>query len=147
VCEQRKHGSVGAGAGNRPCYPTANRGAVPLTVTGRRSYPRCVLALRLTCDVPHVVYELLVSEVVLDKLGAHDISREEVDQLVRYRPVMVRNPRGGGQPGERRLLVGQTDGGRVLTLAIEPTLDPTTWLVVTGWSASDRERRILARRR
>jgi hypothetical protein len=23
VCEQRKHGSVGAGAGNRPGYPTA----------------------------------------------------------------------------------------------------------------------------
>jgi hypothetical protein len=23
VCDQRKHGSVGAGAGNRPGYPTA----------------------------------------------------------------------------------------------------------------------------
>ncbi|MDQ3644665.1 MAG: hypothetical protein M3356_04050 [Actinomycetota bacterium] len=23
MCEQRKHGSVGAGAGNRPGYPTA----------------------------------------------------------------------------------------------------------------------------
>jgi hypothetical protein len=25
VCEQRKHGSVGAGAGNRPGYPTGGR--------------------------------------------------------------------------------------------------------------------------
>jgi hypothetical protein len=27
VCEQRKHGSVGAGAGNRPGYPICWRGA------------------------------------------------------------------------------------------------------------------------
>jgi len=31
VCEQRKHGSVGAGAGNRPGYLTASREAAPLT--------------------------------------------------------------------------------------------------------------------
>ncbi|MEA2235062.1 MAG: hypothetical protein QOD83_4878, partial [Solirubrobacteraceae bacterium] len=30
VCEQRKHGSVGAGAGNRPGYLTASREAVSL---------------------------------------------------------------------------------------------------------------------
>jgi len=48
-----------------------------------------------------------------------------------------------GVEGERLMLIGQTDGGRVLTLVIERTLDPTTWLIVTGWPATDRERRIL----
>jgi hypothetical protein len=41
------------------------------------------------------------------------------------------------------MLIGQTDGGRVLALVIERTLDPTTWLIVTGWAATDRERKIL----
>ncbi len=43
----------------------------------------------------------------------------------------------------RRLLIGRTDGGRSLTLVIEQTLDPTTWLIVTGWEATDSERKIL----
>jgi len=43
------------------------------------------------------------------------------------------------------LLIGSTDGGRLLTLVIEPTMDPTTWLIVTGWSATDAERRILTK--
>jgi hypothetical protein len=41
------------------------------------------------------------------------------------------------------LLIGRTDGDRALTLVLERTLDPTSWLIVTGWEASDRERRIL----
>ena len=41
------------------------------------------------------------------------------------------------------LLIGHTDGGRALTLVIERTLDPTTWLIVTGWPATERERRII----
>lgn len=36
MCEQRKHGSVGAGAGNRPGYPTA------VALTGRARRRRCL---------------------------------------------------------------------------------------------------------
>jgi hypothetical protein len=43
----------------------------------------------------------------------------------------------------RRLLVGKTDGGRTLTLVIEQTIDPTTWLIVTGWTATDDQRRMI----
>ena len=60
------------------------------------------------------------------------------------RYVIVRNPR---DPKRRRFLIGSTDGGRVLTLVIEETMDPTTWLIVTGWNATERERRILIGRR
>jgi hypothetical protein len=55
----------------------------------------------------------------------------------------VRNPHEGTEPGRRRLLIGETDGGRVLTLVIERTVEPTTWLVVTGSSATDSERKLL----
>ncbi len=33
-----------------------------------------------------------------------------------------------------------------LTLVIERTSDPTTWLTVTGWDATARERRLLESR-
>jgi hypothetical protein len=40
-------------------------------------------------------------------------------------------------------LIGVTDGGGALTLVIEATLEPTTWLIVTGWEATSVERKIL----
>lgn len=59
--------------------------------------------------------------------------------------VVVRNPNARGEPDKRRLMIGTTDCGRVLTLVIERTIDPTTWLIVTGWSATDAERNLLGR--
>jgi hypothetical protein len=31
----------------------------------------------------------------------------------------------------------------MLTLVVERTNEPTTWLIVTGWVATDRERKML----
>src|SRR4051794_32660243 len=56
--------------------------------------------------------------------------------------VVVRNPHEGST-GRRLLLVGLTDGGRALTLVIERTADETTWLIVTGWSSTTTERKLL----
>jgi hypothetical protein len=94
--------------------------------------------------VPDVVHELLVAELALDKLGARSISAAEAEQMLRNRHVTVRNPRGGDGLGTRTLMIGRTDGGRFLTLVIERTDDQTTWLVVTGWSSTAVERRILS---
>ena len=63
-------------------------------------------------------------------------------QVPRNAHVIVRNPHETS-PGKRRLLIGRTDGGRALTLVIEQTVDPTTWLIVTGWDSSPRERKLL----
>jgi hypothetical protein len=96
--------------------------------------------------VPDVVRDLFITEVGLGKLGGRGISAEEAGQIPRNLHLVARNPRGGGEPGTRRLLIGRTDGGRPLTLVIEQTVDPGTWLIVTAWGATDAERRLLARR-
>ncbi|MGB2711522.1 MAG: DUF4258 domain-containing protein [Conexibacter sp.] len=92
--------------------------------------------------MPDAISELLLIEAAIDKLGARGISIEEVHQLVRNANVTVRNPRSD-PPDRRRLMIGRTDGGRALTLVVERTSDPTTWLTVTGWDATPRERRLL----
>ena len=93
-----------------------------------------------------VVHQLLATDVALDKLGARTISAEEAEQLPRNRHLLVGNPRGGVAADKRRLLIGHTDGGRPLTLVIERTADPTTWLIVTGWASTQAERKILEAR-
>ena len=102
----------------------------------------CVGAVRYTVVVPDAVAELLVTEAALEKLGARSISAEEAEQLPRNSHLMVRNP-NAPDSGTRRLLIGRTDGGRPLTLVVEQTVEPTTWLIVTGWESSDVERKLL----
>jgi hypothetical protein len=95
------------------------------------------------------VSQLLASDVALDKLGARGISAGEVQQLVRndHVVVVVGNPREGGESDTpRRLLIGLTDGGGALTVVIEQTVDPTSWLIVTGWSSTAVERNLLEAR-
>lgn len=74
-------------------------------------------------------------------MDARNISADEAGQLARNQHVTVRNPRGG--ESDRRLMIGRTDGERVLTLVIERTIEPTTWLIVTGWSSTEAERNLL----
>jgi len=43
-------------------------------------------------------------------------------------------------------LIGLTDGRRCLTLVIERTVEPTTWVGITGWASTDVERKLLSGR-
>lgn len=90
-----------------------------------------------------LVSELITLDVGRAKLGARGISAAEADQLVHNRHETIENPGGRGKDRERIFLVGRTDGGRPLTLVLECTIEPTTWLTITGWEASRKERRIL----
>lgn len=92
--------------------------------------------------VPDQVIELLITETALDKLGARNISAEEAQQVPRNAHIIVRNPRAP-DPGSRRLLIGRTDGGRRVTLVIERTVEPTSWLVVTAWTSTEVEAKLL----
>jgi hypothetical protein len=80
------------------------------------------------------------------KLGGRAISIDETQQLLDNRYVIVRNPRRGRsreQAIARRLIIGETDGGRTLTLVVERTQDLGRWLLITGWEATARERKLL----
>jgi hypothetical protein len=88
------------------------------------------------------ILELLITVAALNKLGARGISAKEAEQVVRNHHVSVRNPRDAGPERLRRLLIGCTDGGAPLTLVIEQTIDPGTWLIVTGWRSTLAERRL-----
>jgi hypothetical protein len=98
--------------------------------------------------VARTISQIRATEAAIGKLGARGISQEEAEQLLNNAYVIARNLHGAAdrrQPSVRRTLIGRTDGGRVLTLVIEQTLEPSSWLIVTGWTATERERRILAR--
>jgi len=95
--------------------------------------------------VPLGVHQLLATDVALDKLGRRGISAAEAEQLLRNSNTTIRNPRAKSAGDKRALLIGRTDGGRALTLVIERTVDPTSWLIVTGWSSTRNERRMLKR--
>jgi hypothetical protein len=101
--------------------------------------------VRYTRVVRDEVVELLLTEAALDKRGARTISADEFGQLLRNAYVVVRNPRAPTL-GSRRLLIGRTNGGRCLTLVIEQTVEPTTWLTITGWESTEIERKLLSDR-
>jgi hypothetical protein len=50
----------------------------------------------------------------------------EAEQIPRNRHTTVCNPRRGERNGEGAVLIGRTDGGRLLTLVIKRTLVLTT---------------------
>ncbi len=72
-------------------------------------------------------------------------SANEIRQLLANPHVTATNSRGVSltSPALRSLLIGRTDGGRYLTVVIEATLDPTTWLPVTAWESTAGERKML----
>jgi hypothetical protein len=78
------------------------------------------------------IHELEVPDFACVKLGRRNISAEEAEQLPLNRYRMGPNPRSP-HGRARQLLVGETNGGRRLELVIEPTEEPTTWRVITGW--------------
>ena len=95
------------------------------------------------------ISQLRATEAALGKLGARDISEEEAQQVLDNAYKVAKNLHGRAgrrQPSARRTLIGRTDGGRALTLVIEETLDPGSWLIITGWTATARERKILKRK-
>jgi hypothetical protein len=94
-----------------------------------------------------VVRELSLTVTAIKKLGTRGISRREVEQLINNRYVIApnrgRRRRGARRIRTRRIVVGRTNGGRMLTLVVQRTPEPTSWTVVTGWNSTKPERKML----
>jgi hypothetical protein len=92
-----------------------------------------------------LVARLLLNPVAREKLARRGIREDEVQQLRRNGPWWERNPHP--RVAGSRLLIGPTDGGRMLTLVIAPeTADVALWHVRTGWDSTKRERKLYLRR-
>jgi hypothetical protein len=82
---------------------------------------------------------LIINARGLAKLASRGISPSEVEQVRRNGPYVPANPHP--RVPDSRLMIGPTDGGRMLTLVIQPDAnDPGAWHVMTGWPSTTRER-------
>ena len=91
----------------------------------------------------HLVAELIFDDHNEREMARHGIVRYDVDEIVWNRHVVSANPRGeaGGL-----LLIGEMNGGRLLTVPLAPTDDPTTWRPATAFDASGYHRSLFDRR-
>lgn len=84
------------------------------------------------------IAELEFDDYNESKLAHHGISPIEVMQLLDNRFTIRRNKKTGS--GVRQL-IGETHGGRQLTVILAPTSTPDRWRPVTGWESTPDERR------
>ncbi len=91
----------------------------------------------------HVVAELILDQHNAAEMARHGVLRDEVEQVKWNRKVVV--PNGRGEQGSV-LLIGETDGGRLLTVPLAPTDDPTTWRPATAFDADRHQRWLFDRR-
>ena len=70
-----------------------------------------------------------------DELSRHQVSVDESLEVSWSAPRFFRDKVQG-----RQLMIGKTDGGRLLTIVVQPTDTHGAWDVVTGWDSSQGER-------
>ena len=81
-----------------------------------------------------LISQLQISTAVEAKLAEHAVRAREVRQIF-LNPRRIRaNPR---RPG-RIEIIGRTNGGRALVVALDPTDDDTVWQLVTSYDAPER---------
>lgn len=75
-------------------------------------------------------------EANVTKRRAHCIEPDEVQEIVDLDAWV--STTHDDYPAQARL-VGPTNGGRLLTIALAPTTRPGVWRPVTGWRSTDDE--------
>jgi hypothetical protein len=86
------------------------------------------------------ISELEFDDTNIQKLAVHGVAPQEVMQLLENRFTVRRNKRS--RTGERQL-IGETNGGRVITVILATTAVPDRWRPITGWDSTAAERRAL----
>lgn len=80
------------------------------------------------------IIELRTSRAV-DELARHGVTEDEVVEVLLEAPRFFRD-----KVRDRTLMIGETYGGRLLTVVIEPVDEFGIWSTVTAWDASRGER-------
>jgi hypothetical protein len=87
-----------------------------------------------------LIAELEFDDYNEEELARHRISPIEVMQLLDNRYTVRRNRK---ERSGTRQLIGETDGGRILTVILAETHVEGRWRPITGWDSSKSERRLL----
>lgn len=87
------------------------------------------------------IYFLMWDDENEQHFARHSITPREVRQMLSNQHVIGQNVKGGEN---RILLVGRTNGGRILAVSLESTHDAGTWRPVTGWPAKKNEAKLLS---
>jgi uncharacterized DUF497 family protein len=93
-------------------------------------------------QVPVEIRELVWDEANELHLAQHGVTTREVEQLLSNPHVVARNRT---HRRAQHLLIGRTDGGRVLTVALAKTHETGTWRPVTGFTATEAQQEVLTR--
>lgn len=92
-----------------------------------------------------LVARMIFSATVAAKLARRGIDPDEVGQLPANGAQSARNPRPRALGS--RFLIGPTNGGRMLTVVLEPErMDEAIWHVRTAWVSSAAEQMFYYRR-
>lgn len=97
--------------------------------------------------MPRAPRSRYIAAVILDghnlaEIARHHVSEDEVEQLLFNRKLTMPNPRG---PDGSMLLIGETDGGRILTVALSPVDDAGTWRPATSFDATRHQKTFFQR--
>jgi hypothetical protein len=91
----------------------------------------------------HRVSALILDVHNLAEIARHGVFAAEVVQVIANHHITAPNPRG--EEGSI-LLIGESDGGRLLTIPLAPSDDPTTWRPATAFDSSRHQRTVFRRR-
>lgn len=86
------------------------------------------------------ITELEFDEDNEEKLDTHGITPVDVMQILENRYTVRRNKKH--RTGARQL-IGETNGGRMLTVILAETPVPGRWRPITAWDSTQAERRAL----
>ena len=75
-----------------------------------------------------------------DHIARHGVDPDEIEQISGNDYVTARNKH---DPENRVRMIGQTNGGRTLTVVLEATRDDVIWRPVTAWDSTSEERGLL----
>lgn len=127
--------------------PAGSRAPITGTTSGAATCRGFVLPLRYTVGHGRGRARAARHRGRREKLATRRISARRSSSCRGTRTSWFATRGRGASRAGHRLLIGRTDGGRVLALVINWTAEPTTWVVVTGWSATEAEQRKLVRGR
>ena len=86
------------------------------------------------------LYELEFDDYNEEELARHGVTPQEVMQILSNRYTVRRNRKD--RSGQRQL-IGETNGGRLLTVILAETAVEGRWRPVTGWDSTEAERSAL----